>query len=194
MRAFAPWILAAFIGSVASACRAEAPSASPSPDEAAPSAAKDEHALETKGTVPDDRDQVDPDGVVRRGKPLSPGEPIAVDEAWARADALDGQRVMITGLVDRVCRKKGCWMAITAEDGDRPIRVTFEDYGFFVPRESPGMVAVVEGELALRTLDVETAQHYENDRVEGTDEKPKTITEPKRELAIVASALELRQL
>lgn len=152
-----------------------------------------EAARADKGTRPSTRDQVDSDGVVRRGEPLGDAERWPVDEVIARASELDGQTLAITGEVGAVCSKKGCWMSLEGE-GDRQIRVTFEDYGFFVPKKSPGMRAVVEGRFAVKTLDVEKAQHLENDRVEGTAEAPQKITEPKRELTLVARGLELRPI
>lgn len=84
-------------------------------------------------------------------------------------------------------------MVIASDDGEETIRVTFEDYAFFVPRESPGLQAVVRGRLAVKTIDVETARHFEDERVEGTGEAPKKITTPQREVSVVASGLELRE-
>lgn len=158
-------------------------------EQAAPTEAA---ATVDRGTTAQTRDQVDDDGVVRRGAALSDAEAITVATALGQADELDGQQVKLTGEVDAVCSKKGCWMSLASEDGVS-VRVTFKDYGFFVPGKSPGMTATVEGELAVKILDVETAQHYEDDRVDGTGETAKTITEPQRELSIVAAGVELRQ-
>ena len=41
--------------------------------------------------------------------------------------------------VRRACEKKGCWMELAGAEGIGPgMRVTFKDYGFFVPKDSRG--------------------------------------------------------
>lgn len=196
MTNFTPLLLMFGLAAAVTACKSgpdaaekSAPATQPSPSEGAAS----QPSARTKGTTPADRDQVDADGVVRRGRPLDAGDALSISEAYAQAESLNGTTVKLAGTVDAVCAKKGCWMAVASEDGDQKVRVTFEDYAFFVPREAPGLQAIVQGELKLKTLDVETAQHYENDRVEGIDEAPRTITEPQKELAIVATGLELKK-
>ena len=194
-KTFAPWALLLAIAACKSgpdASEKGAPATQPSTQPAEGAASPP--SASAQGTTPTDRDQVDADGVVRRGAALDDAEAMTVAEAYANAADLDGQTVKLAGTVDAVCAKKGCWMAVASDDGHRKVRVTFKDYGFFVPRESPGLHAVVQGELRVKTLDVETAQHYENDRVEGTGETPRTITEPQKEIAIVATGLELRKI
>ncbi|NJK88947.1 MAG: DUF4920 domain-containing protein [Myxococcales bacterium] len=94
--------------------------------------------------------------------------------------------------VDRVCAKKGCWMVLAGGDGAPDVRITFRDYGFFVPSSAVGRTGVVRGLLEAKELSREQAQHYEDDRVEGTGEAPVVVEGPVRELSIVANALELR--
>ncbi len=173
------------------ACRPSADSGSP-PTPAAPTEASSEVAA-PRGVVPEDRDHVDADGVVRRGQPLSSQAAISVLAADERAVELEGKTVKIEGRVDSVCTKKGCWMVVTDDAGTTRVRVTAKGYGFFVPRKAPGLRAVVEGTLDVETLDVETAQHFEDDRVAGTDEPSRQVTEPQRELSVVARGLELHQ-
>lgn len=159
----------------------EAPPPPPEPPEAVEPA---------PGTTPDTRDHADADGVVRRGVAVGASEAISVSEAITRADELDGETIELTGEVEAACSKKGCWMVVTNDDAQ--VRVTMKDYGFFVPSKSPGMSARVRGAFSVETMSVEDAQHLEDDRVAGTDEPPRTITEPVREATIVASGLELR--
>lgn len=175
------------------ACRSQSESghespSNPSSDRAASPAAAE---TKTKGERPQDRDQVDPDGVVRRGVEVDDRQAITVAQAAARAGESEQEMVTVTGAVGKVCSKKGCWMSVT--DGEEEIRVTFKDYGFFVPEDASGLTAVVTGELKVKTLDVKTAQHFEDDRVEGTDEAPRQIDSPQREVSIVAHGLELRR-
>jgi hypothetical protein len=146
----------------------------------------------TKGEKPEDRDQVDEDGVVRRGFALTANtDAISVKEGTAKSEELNGKMVKVSGKVSQVCAKKGCWFALTDDQGSM-MRITSKGYKFFVPKDAVGKSAVVEGELQVKMLDVKTAQHFEDDRVEGTDEKPKKITEPQRSVSIAAIGVELR--
>ena len=43
------------------------------------------------------------------------------------------------------------------------MRVTFKDYGFFVPKKSAGYIAIVQGEVRKEWVDVETLRHYAED-------------------------------
>jgi hypothetical protein len=145
-----------------------------------------------KGSTPATRNQVDPDGVVRRGKTLSNQDTLTVAQAYAKAGELTGKTVKIEGTVKKACSAKGCWMSLEGDEAGPPIRVTAFDYGFFVPKDSPGMAATVEGRFEVKELSVEKAQHYEDDRVAGTDEAPRKIEAPVLEGALVAQGLELR--
>ena len=67
----------------------------------------------------------------------------------------------MTGIIQEVCQKKGCFMVLA--EGSHYARVTFQDYGFFVPKDSSGRNAVVYGTLTRQTLSKDEANHYETD-------------------------------
>jgi Domain of unknown function (DUF4920) len=93
----------------------------------------------------------------------------------------------ITGTVESVCQVKGCWMKVVTTDG-QTMRVSFKDYGFFVPKDIAGKTVVFEGEAKVKTTSVAELRHYAEDA-----KKPKAeimkITEPKRELTFVADGV-----
>lgn len=146
-----------------------------------------------RGATPDTRDAVDPDGVVRRGEALSGAEAITVAQALASAEGLAGKTVKLTGPVGTVCAKKGCWFALKGEDGQN-IRITAKGYGFFVPKDAVGLTATVEGELEVKTLDVATAQHFEDDAAEATGAAARKVEAPVREVSVVAAGLEMKKI
>lgn len=80
------------------------------------------------------------------GKPMPSGEFIVAKTVLNHPEMYAGKRVKLEGVVASVCPTKGCWMVIA--DGDRQLRVTFEDYGFFMPKDCAGSIAKVEGQLA----------------------------------------------
>lgn len=148
-----------------------------------------------KGEDPKERDQVDADGVVRRGEKLSEAKGLSVNDAVAQAKGLDGTSVKIMGTVDQVCAKKGCWFVLRADDeahkGDT-IRITSKGYRFFMPRSSVGQRAIVEGDLKVTTLTQAEAQHLEDDRVDAEGGEAKKISGEQVELQLAAVAVEMR--
>ena len=102
------------------------------------------------------------------------GEPITLASAMQKAADSEGP-YKISGQVEKVCKKKGCWFTFTGEGVDQPVRVKMQDYSFFVPRNSDGGEAVVEGTLKKRVVPQKEAQHYADDEVAGTDKKAKKV-------------------
>lgn len=145
-----------------------------------------------KGETPQDRDQRDADGVVRRGEALSEASPMTVEAVLARAESLDGQPVKVEGTVGRVCGKSGCWFELKGENAPTGIRITSKGYRFFVPSTAGGLQATLEGDLKVQKLDVETAQHYADDAAEGTGRPAARVTAPVAEVSIAAVGLEMR--
>ena len=70
-----------------------------------------------------------------------------------------------------------------------PMRVTFKDYGFFVPKDiDDKREVIVQGVAKYETTDVETLRHYAED--EGlSQEEINKITEPKTELVFIADGV-----
>jgi 3-oxoacyl-(acyl-carrier-protein) synthase len=66
------------------------------------------------------------------------------------------------------------------------MRVTFKDYGFFVPTDSAGAKARVQGRLQISQLSAEQAQHL---RSEGGS----MAAGAQREVRLVATGVELRR-
>ncbi len=143
-----------------------------------------------RGERPEDRNQVDDDGVVRRGDALSDRPTLSVADVMAKGKALDGELVKVTGRVGKVCGKSGCWFELKGNSG-RGIRITSKGYRFFVPSKAGGMRATLEGDLTVRLLDVQTAQHYADDEAEGTGRPAEKITAPVPEVSIAAVGLEM---
>ncbi|MFP2925728.1 DUF4920 domain-containing protein [Pyxidicoccus sp. 3LG] len=112
-------------------------------------------------------------------------------EVLAKPQAHDGKTVLLEGTVRKACEAKGCWMelASTGQDKGPGVRVTFKDYGFFVPLDSAGSQARVEGVLKVAELSDNRAKHYESEGAivpRGADGKP-------REVQLVATGVELRR-
>lgn len=90
----------------------------------------------------------------------------------------------VMGEIREVCANKGCWMTLDLPNGET-MRVTFKDYGFFVPTNSQGYPVVIEGVASKKTTDVETLRHYAEDAGKSVEEI-ESITSPKKEYAFEA--------
>lgn len=76
-------------------------------------------------------------------------------------DALPKDAVQVSGTIDSVCQKMGCWMVV--KDGEAQARILMKDHGFTVPTDTKGKSVVVEGTLEARTFTEAQVKHLEKD-------------------------------
>jgi hypothetical protein len=91
----------------------------------------------------------------------------------------------VSGNIKEVCTNKGCWFAMELPNGTS-MRVTFKDYGFFIPTNSQGFPITIEGVATLTETDVKTLRHYAEDQGKSKEEV-EAITSPKKEITFEAS-------
>jgi len=89
------------------------------------------------------------------------GAALSVNELLADADAHVDQIVLVETRVAQVCQKKGCFFI--ARQGDASIRVSFKDYGFFVPTDIGGKTVRLAGTLTRIERSEEEAEHFSSD-------------------------------
>lgn len=123
------------------------------------------------------------------GAAVTPEGAISYDELIGRMAAADSLAVRISGKVSEVCQTKGCWMTLVSDQPGQPeMRVTFKDYGFFMPKDIVGKKVVMDGFARMETTSVDELRHYAEDAGKSAAEIA-AITEPKRELAYEASGV-----
>ena len=115
---------------------------------------------------------------------LSPSEMVSQVE---ESGTFEGK---ISGEIKEVCTKKGCWFAMDLPNG-QSMRVTFKDYGFFLPTNSQGFPIVMEGIAKVTETDVETLRHYAEDQGKSKEEV-ESITEPKKEISFEATGVVIK--
>jgi hypothetical protein len=123
----------------------------------------------------------------RFGAPLGDAPKVALANLVKDSAAWAGKTVKTEGTVSTVCQQKGCWMVL--KTGEASVRVTFKDYGFFVPKDSAGATAVLEGVFNVKTVPEATAKHYAEETPDG---RPDAIKGDQKELSLVASGVEMR--
>lgn len=104
---------------------------------------------------------------------------------------MDSAALTLSGVIEETCTKKGCWMTLKLPN-DETIRVTFKDYGFFVPKEGQeGKVATVNGYAVMKEQSVDELRHYAEDAGKSEEEIAK-ITEPVRSYTFVADGVTIQ--
>jgi hypothetical protein len=123
------------------------------------------------------------------GLPLGEGKAVALAEVLKAPDKFAEQSVLVEGEVRRACTRKGCWMELSEGQGAAPgCRVTFKDYGFFVPIDSAGSKARVEAKVESKVLKPSLVAHMEE---EGAQFPVKDPDGSAREVRLVATGVEL---
>lgn len=94
--------------------------------------------------------------------------------------------VLVYARIADVCQKKGCWTVLA--DGDATMRVRFKDYGFFLPKDSSGKHAYVEGILKIEAESSAEARHYASESQHGDSE---AVHGQPREVGFTASGVRI---
>jgi hypothetical protein len=122
------------------------------------------------------------------GAPLGDSPKVALADLVKDPGAWSGKTVRTEGTVSAVCQEKGCWMVL--KSGEASVRVRFKDYAFFVPKDSAGATAMLEGVFTVKTVPEATAKHYAEETPGG---KPAAIKGDQKELSFLASGVELKK-
>ncbi len=112
---------------------------------------------------------------------------ISTTELVQKTSAKPSVDAKVSGVVESVCQAKGCWMKVKMDNG-QTMRVTFKDYGFFVPKDIAGKTIVFEGNAKTTTTSVEELRHYAQDAGKSKEEIEK-ITDTKTELTFEANGV-----
>lgn len=123
----------------------------------------------------------------RYGKPITEQGAIPATQLAGALGDKETMPAKVEGTVESVCKVKGCWMKVNTGNG-QTMRVTFKDYGFFVPKDIVGKTVVVEGTAETTTTPVARLRHYAEDAGKSKAEIEK-ITEPEKALTFVADGV-----
>lgn len=121
------------------------------------------------------------------GKTFEIKNKISADDAIKSYKSIKGKEVQVLGEVEKVCVKKGCWMTLSGTN--KPIRVTFKDYGFFVPSSLQGKNVVLNGQIFEKVENIDLQKHYLEDQG-ATKEQISKVTEDKKTYHFVATGVQ----
>ncbi|MGE0930476.1 DUF4920 domain-containing protein [Peijinzhouia sedimentorum] len=121
------------------------------------------------------------------GELITPEGAEDVNTLLASVENEEELNAKVSGTIVEVCQSKGCWMTLQLDNGET-MRVTFKDYGFFVPKDAAGKTVIMDGIAKVDVTDVETLRHYAEDAGK-TQEEIDAITEAKKGLSFEASGV-----
>jgi starvation-inducible outer membrane lipoprotein len=111
--------------------------------------------------------------------------PVSLSELVASTENYSGKEITLETEVAQVCQKKGCFFV--ANDGEHSARITFKDYGFFIPTDSKGKKVTLVGTFEVKELSEKQAKHFAEDAGENSD----TINGVQKEYTIVATSVKI---
>lgn len=122
------------------------------------------------------------------GQPIDIVNSLAIEKL---TQFTEREKIQLTTTIEKTCAMKGCWMEVKDGKGGT-MRVTFKDYGFFVPTEGvAGKETIIEGILEKKTYTVDELRHYAEDAGKSAEEVA-LITEPKEEYSFIADGVVIR--
>ncbi len=126
----------------------------------------------------------------RYGDRIAAGPQTQLASVLTKPADYNGHAVTVEGEVRRACTKRGCWMELaTGMDEAKPgCRVRFKDYGFFIPLDSAGAHARVQGVVQVRQIAAPIVSHLESEGAHFADKHADGTAD---EVQMVASAVEL---
>ena len=101
-----------------------------------------------------------------------------------KGDTID---VKFASKINKVCKKKGCWMRLDLDDKNETL-VRFKDYGFFMPLNADEREVIVQGRAYLDVVTVAQLRHYAEDEGLSKEEIDK-ITEDEITYAVESNGV-----
>lgn len=99
------------------------------------------------------------DSYLKRGEPIGDSKKVSIDKALKDPSKFADKMVRIEGVVVRSCKMEGCWAEV-ADKADAPsVRVKMKGHNFFIPLQSAGATARVEGKFLVKTLTKAEVDH-----------------------------------
>lgn len=129
--------------------------------------------------------------VTKHGEEITEEGALTAAEYIAQLQGKDSLEAKLMAPIADVCQKKGCWMMLDLGN-DVQMRVTFKDYGFFMPKDAAGRMAYVQGVGKIDTTSVEELKHYLKD-ANASQEEIDAVTEPEIEYVFEAIGVIIKE-
>ena len=153
-------------------------------------AAQNKMEMGGEPTEKDKTEAIPADGILKRGAAFSKAaKKVSLAKVMANPNKFAGKAVRVEGVIVRSCKMEGCWLELAPSKDAKAVRVKMKDHMFFVPLDSAGANAKVEGVFSVKTLSKDEVEHLMNEDGAKFDNinKDGTVTE----ISLEASGVEL---
>jgi hypothetical protein len=150
--------------------------------------------MEEKHAGPTEADKtaaIPADGYLKRGEPIGKAEKVSLAEVLQNPTKFAGKTVRVEGVIVRSCKMEGCWAELAPAANGKSVRVNMKKHGFFIPLQSAGASARVEGVVSVKTLSKEHVDHLINEDGAKFDNRNPDGTVS--EISFEATGIELRK-
>jgi len=97
------------------------------------------------------------------GEPIDDSVPAtALSELLSEPERYRDRVIRTEGEIARVCQRAGCWMELREDDGEA-VRVPMAGHAFFLPRDSAGRRASIQGRVTIQELSPDVREHLESE-------------------------------
>ena len=116
------------------------------------------------------------DSYLKRGAAIGNSKKVSLNKVLADPSKYTGKTVRVEGVVVRSCKMEGCWAELAEKTGAKSVRVKMKDHSFFIPLQSAGAKARVEGTVQVKSLTKAMVDHmieedgakFDNRNADGT--------------------------
>jgi len=120
--------------------------------------------MKSEGATEKDKTEPIPtNAYLKRGEPIGDSKKVSLNEALVSPAKYAGKKLLIEGVVVRSCKKEGCWAEVAENTDSKSIRIEMKEHRFFIPLQSAGAQARVEGTFILKVLSKEQVDHMIKD-------------------------------
>jgi hypothetical protein len=111
----------------------------------------------------------------RYGEGVTLEKAVSIEKLLASPADFLGQEIRVDGTITGVCKKRGCWMQVTDDNGNS-VRIKVEDGVIVFPATSMGQTASAQGVFEGVPVAAQEQKHegkeQEGDKHEACDSKP----------------------
>lgn len=118
-----------------------------------------EKSGEKEPTEKDKTEAIPAKAFLKRGAPIGNSKKVSLSKVLKDPTKFAGKSVVIEGVVVRSCKTEGCWAEVAENKDAKSIRVKMKGHAFFIPLQSAGAFARVEGVFSVKTLTKAQVDH-----------------------------------
>ena len=128
---------------------------------------------------------------LKRGAAIGSAQKVSLNAVLKDPSKFEGKSILVEGLVVRSCKMEGCWAEVAENKDSKSVRVKMKDHSFFIPLQSAGSLARVEGTVRVKTLTKAMVDHMiEEDGAKFENRNPDgSVTE----VSVEATGIELQR-